>query len=156
MLILLLRHAEAESFAISDERRKLTEKGRVQARRIGEFCRRHELVPDRILSSTYVRAWQTAELVAEECGGARPAREAFLGSGMEPETALAQLPCFGASERLMLVGHEPDFSRLAALLIGLPPAQNLRFRKGSIAVIRLEKIAPAAGCLELLVAPKFV
>ncbi len=38
MQLFLLRHAEAEPYAASDEKRTLTEKGSKQAESVGKFC----------------------------------------------------------------------------------------------------------------------
>ena len=66
MNLYLLRHAEAEEEAASDGERKLTERGREQARTIGRFCARNDLYPEKIITSPLVRAQQTAKIVADE------------------------------------------------------------------------------------------
>ena len=66
MQLFLLRHAEAESDAASDEVRALTAKGTKQAEAIGKFCLEHDFVPEIILSSPLKRAEETARLVARE------------------------------------------------------------------------------------------
>jgi phosphohistidine phosphatase len=48
----------------------------------------------------------------------------------------------------MLVGHEPDFSQLAAHLLGLATATALHVRKASLTLIDLGYLRAGAGCLQ--------
>src|SRR5271154_6356041 len=66
MQLFLLRHAEAESNAATDEVRTLTGRGTKQAEAIGKFCLEHDFVPEMILSSPLTRAEETARIVARE------------------------------------------------------------------------------------------
>jgi phosphohistidine phosphatase len=65
MNLYLLRHAEAEEEAASDEERQLNNRGREQARTVGRFCARNDLYPGKILTSPLARARQTAQIVAD-------------------------------------------------------------------------------------------
>ena len=75
---------------------------------------------------------------------------------MLPETALAELVTYRAFEKLMLVGHEPDFSRLAARLLGLSPAAAIRLRKASLTLLRLETFRPGTAELDFSLACKLM
>ena len=66
MQLFLLRHAEAEPEAATDEMRALTAKGSKQAESVGKFCLKHGFVPEIILTSPLTRAEETARLVAGE------------------------------------------------------------------------------------------
>lgn len=136
MLVYLLRHAEAVSQAESDHARTLTEKGIEQARRAGRFCHRHGIVPDMILSSPLRRAEQTARLAAAEIGVADVRVAEFLASGMEPETAREELRSFSELERVMLVGHEPDFSSFIAKSLHAA-ADRIHVGKASLTALEL-------------------
>jgi phosphohistidine phosphatase len=48
----------------------------------------------------------------------------------------------------MIVGHEPDFSALAAHLMGLPSPTLVHLRKGSLTAIQLDVLRAGAGRLE--------
>ncbi|HZC58888.1 MAG TPA: phosphohistidine phosphatase SixA [Chthoniobacterales bacterium] len=154
MQLFLLRHAEAESHSENDEERALTDKGRRQAANIGRFCAAHDIAPDVILSSPLVRARETAEAVAHELGMPKRVQiEEFLGVGMTPESSVSGLEKYSGRESVMLVGHEPDFSRLAGALIG-GHRGSVRFRKATLLSISLQNLKPGAGTIEFLIPVK--
>ena len=68
--LLLLRHAKSswESADLSDHQRPLNERGKRDAPRMGHWICQQELQPDLVISSTALRAEQTARAVASECG----------------------------------------------------------------------------------------
>ena len=148
MLLYLLRHAEAVDHAVSDAARALTEKGMAQAARAGKFCLRNGFAPEIILTSPYRRAEQTAKLAAEEMKAGKVEIVNFLGSGMAPETAAEELATYLKFRSVMIVGHEPDFSRLAAFLLGLPSNENIHLRKASLTLLTIRKLAPGAATLD--------
>ena len=145
MLLYLLRHADAESYATSDARRKLTPLGIAEAERVGRFCADHKIAPKRILASPYDRATQTATLVGRELG-ISPETGFFLESGMAPETALDELRDV-TSDSMMLVGHEPDLSQLIALLTGA----SIHIMKASLTLVEASSFRPNAGILRFSV-----
>ena len=139
MQLLLLRHAEAESNAATDEVRTLTGRGTKQAEAIGKFCLEHDFVPGMILSSPLTRAEETARLVARELNLPKLVQIVeFLRAGMTAErafsglrenlVALTKREKHSENAGIMMVGHEPDFSQLAGVLIG-GRAQSVHFRK---------------------------
>ena len=122
----------------------MIDKGRKRARRAGAFCRLHELVP----------------YVADKPVGARPrdrlefARTALaleavvvpwldLGRASDILDELAAYRSFG---KVCLVGHEPDLSMLASLLLGCP-GDGVRVRKASLIGIECAKPIPGRGQL---------
>ena len=64
--LFLLRHAKAtrEDPSISDIKRPLTEEGFRDARLVSEALRQQNLIPEKIISSTAVRAYTTAFIFA--------------------------------------------------------------------------------------------
>jgi phosphohistidine phosphatase len=154
MQLFLLRHAEAEPHAANDEARSLTDKGKRQAAIIGRFCSSHDVLPEIILSSPVVRACQTANFVAREMGLPNLVQiEGFLAIGMTPESAFSGLEKHFAKSSVMLVGHEPDFSRLAGVLIGARPC-SVHFRKATLLSVSLQNLKPGAGTIEFLIPVK--
>ncbi len=155
MQLLLLRHADAVPSAPTDDARVLSEKGRNQARRMGRFCLERDLGVEVILSSPFLRAEETAQLVAAEVG-----REAmlasFLASGMTPAAAMEELRAYGRFECVMVVGHEPDLSLLAATLIGLPDSRAIRVRKATLVGLDVEALRPGGARLEFLVPARLI
>lgn len=156
MLLYLLRHAEAVDEAKSDAVRELTEKGIEQAYRVGKFCRKNKFIPSIILTSPLKRAEQTARIVAKEIVNAEFIVDPVLSAGMQPETALDELKAYARFQSLMLVGHEPDFSLLAAHLLGIPLRESLRLRKASLTGIKLNAMRPGAAVLEFTIPPKLM
>jgi phosphohistidine phosphatase len=135
----LLRHAEAEPHGSrEDSARRLTERGEQQARAAGAAIARMEIGFDAILYSPKVRAAQTAELAAEGWEEEQRARMAVhepLAGGFEAAEALDALAGAGADGRLLLVGHEPDLSGVAAALTG---GTAVDLKKGGLVGLRLD------------------
>jgi len=148
MLLYLLRHANADTPAAQDDERPLTGKGQAQARKVARFCSDHECLPELILTSPLLRARETAAPLGERLG-----REVFvtpwLKSGMEPEEALAGLQEHREFEAVLLVGHEPDLSRLIGHLLGCAGGQVL-VRKASLTLLDVPVLR--AGTATLLLA----
>jgi phosphohistidine phosphatase len=149
----LLRHADAGdpgAWTRPDEERPLSPKGHRQAERMGRHLASLGLIPDAIVSSPKVRAAQTAAAVSKAVG--RPVVEdARLGGMLELDDVEAVLRDLGRPARTMLVGHDPDFSDLLAVLVG---ATSLAMRKGALARIDLVgPLEPAAGTLRWLIPP---
>jgi phosphohistidine phosphatase len=134
----LLRHAEAEPHGSrADSERRLTERGERQARAAGVALARIGVEFDVVLVSPKVRARQTAELAAQ---GWDPPRDETvrvyepLAEGFAVEQAREVVAEVEADGRLLLVGHEPDLSRLVADLSGA----RIDMKKGGVAALRLD------------------
>jgi len=132
----LLRHADAEprAQAADDHERALTEKGRADARRLGQLLGATEQVPDQFLCSTAVRARQTADGLSE---GGRwqvevPLRSSHALYQAEPADVLDVIQALDDSlGTVLLVGHEPAWSATVSGLLGsanvsLPPGTCVR------------------------------
>jgi phosphohistidine phosphatase len=141
----LLRHADAEPHGTRpDSQRRLTPRGERQAHAVGKALARAELELELtgVLVSPKVRARQTAELAAEHWGKEQRALihvHEPLAEGFDAARALAALADIDANGRLMLVGHEPDLSRLAGELTGA----RIDLKKGGLAICRVEGDAAA-------------
>lgn len=154
MLILFLRHAEAEGDSEDDFSRKLTGKGKDQASRVGEFCVKAQLVPGLILTSPVLRALQTAQRVADKIGRVPVVEAGWLACGMAPETCLSklsELPASSVKNPLMLVGHEPDFSETIAALLGCKSCEALHVRKACLAGLEVQAWRRGGAVLEFFV-----
>jgi phosphohistidine phosphatase len=92
----------------------LTAEGHEQARRLGDRLRSEGIRPDAVLSSPLLRARQTAAELG--FGEPEPVEELAPGATAEDvRTAVA-----GRGETVVVVGHQPDCSRVAAVLSGGP------------------------------------
>lgn len=86
---------------------------------MGRLLRDEDLVPDRIVSSTAVRARTTAELVADELGyrgTVQRSRDLYLASAPDIIRVLGNVG--GDASRLLVVGHNPGLEELVAALTG--------------------------------------
>ena len=127
----LLRHGEAEPHdARSDDERRLTPRGEDQSRAAGRALARMQIVFQAVYTSPKVRARDTAALVCEALG-AEPLAHAPLRQGFSARDALELLH---ADERVLVVGHEPDFSQVVHDLTG----GRIDMKKGGVAGVRLD------------------
>jgi phosphohistidine phosphatase len=149
----LLRHAHAgdsTTWEQADELRPLTEKGRRQAERVGRLLASAGFAPGVLLTSPLVRARETAEIVGDVLGV--PVREERrLGEPLDLVTLDEILHDAGDPRRVLLVGHDPDFSELVSELVGGSP---IFMRKGTLARIDVERpLEPGSGDLRWLAPP---
>lgn len=153
MRIYFLRHGDAEDrrAGLADPERRLTEEGIQEMRDVARGMTRLGLDLDRILTSPYLRARETAEIAAEalELQG-RLREEPRLRSGCEFPDLVAALEGVAPEERVLVVGHEPDFSTLISTLIG---GGNVRMRKAGLAAVEWTPPQPGQGELLFLLAP---
>jgi len=151
----ILRHADAgdpEAWVGSDAVRPLSPKGRRQAERLGRHLASVGFEPDAIVTSPKLRAAETAELVA-----APLEREVTvddrLASGVDLDTVDAIFRDVGSPARLVIVGHDPDFSDMLSTLVGA----ELPMKKGAIARVDLvDGLRPGAGVLRWMLPPDLV
>ena len=121
-MIWLLRHGEAEEGG-PDAERKLTEKGRRQARAAGAAFKAAGIEIDACLSSPKVRAADTAKLACEPLGVEVQLEPKLAGGPFDPEQLAAGLG------EVLLVGHDPDISMAIHTLTGA----QVRMKKGGLA-----------------------
>ena len=148
----LLRHAHAgnpDAWTGDDAERPLSAKGRGQAERLARFLASVDLKLDAIVTSPKVRARQTAEPVAAALG-VKYITDARLASHVD-ETVMEAILNDAGGERVMLVGHDPDFSDVAASLCG---AADLPLKKGALARLEAARpLKPSGASLRWLVPP---
>ena len=154
MKLILLRHAEAEERDSArfpdDGLRPLTREGVKVQTAVAKALKRMGLVPDRIVTSPLVRARQTADITAKVLSLEQRLEESdALGGGYSVENVLRLLEGFGSNETVMLVGHEPDLSGLAAALLGPGEGPDIRFKKSAVLGLELDG-KPEAGGAALL------
>jgi phosphohistidine phosphatase len=149
----LLRHADAgdpETWDGPDAARPLSPKGEKQSERLGRLLAGIGFRPDAVLSSPKLRASQTADIVAGQLGVPVTLDER-LASGVHVTDVEAILRDAGDARRVVLVGHDPDFS---SLLQSLCVAPNIEMKKGALARIDVHRPAgPGTGSLRWLVPP---
>lgn len=147
----LLRHADAgdpAGWTKPDAERPLSAKGRRQASWVGRWLRRQGRLPNPVITSPKVRAAQTAELACDGWPNA-PIVDERLSGGATIEVIAAILAEHAPRrDRVMIVGHDPDFSEIASALTGASTAM----KKGAVARIDVSgTLAAGAGVLRWLV-----
>lgn len=157
-----LRHAIAvergsPGFA-HDADRPLTPEGTRKMRRIARELRHRGVAFDVLLSSPFVRARETAEIVAREfeCPKKLEFCE-FLAAGGDSAALIRLLNARHAgADSVMLVGHEPDLSRLISRLLLGHPRLPLELKKGGLVRLAVAPRLRHGKCatLEWLLAPR--
>jgi phosphohistidine phosphatase len=156
MRLYLLRHATAEEHGIRpDAERALVDKGRKQTRRAAAFCRERDIAPSLVLTSPLVRARETANGFCQGLGLPEPVIVPWLGLGRAAREAPEELMAYRDHESVCLVGHEPDFSMLAAHLLGTGH-QALRVTKASLLALDVTSPAPGRATLVFFVPNKLM
>ena len=143
----IMRHGiavERGSAGFSDDaKRPLTPEGKKKMREIAAGLIRAGFDVDWIVSSPLIRAAETAEIMAEELGPgvARDNCDA-LRPGGSPEALITFLAKHANRKRVLVVGHEPDLSQLAARLMGAGRHANLAFKKGGCCLMTFVEFPP--------------
>ncbi len=162
MDLYLLRHGlavelDAPGFA-RDADRPLTRKGERKLRGIAAAMREMELSFDYILSSPYLRARQTAEIVAALLRQSKRLRmtEALVPDAHPRQLAEELHALVPAPNSVLLVGHEPYLSRLISLLVSGDPDFAVTLKKAGLCKLLVPHRFRAGRCAELqwLLTPK--
>lgn len=142
MRIYLVRHSEAVDRVptMPDAARTLSARGRVSFREMARRFRDAGGRPTRIVTSPFLRAVQTAEILSEAIGyeGVVVA-DPRLSPGFDLEKLNGVADDCRSEREIAFVGHEPDLGDILTLLLSLP--QGVAMRKGAIAALDL----PTAG-----------
>jgi len=166
VILYLLRHGIAVDRDTGeydrDDDRALTQSGQRKILKEAVAMRTLGLVFDRVLTSPFVRARETAEIVSEvfdelddptilNC--LAPADE-DLSIAESVGRVLPELRAH-AADRTLVVGHEPDLSQLASALLTAGHGLRLQLKKGALCAISLDRIeASRSNVLLWLLAPK--
>lgn len=152
--IYLLRHGiafdRADPKCPPDPQRPLTDKGVARTRAAAKGLRELGAEPDVILTSPYLRARQTADIVQDvAAGGVRVKRVAALVPDGDPAEVLEALSKY---TRPMCVGHAPNLDEVAAWLLGCstPP---FALKKAGAAILRADKCKRGAASLHAFLPP---
>ena len=143
MKLYLMRHAEAETSEQAmkqDLDRRLTEAGRLQARvaanKLKEKLAGGGEEIGAVVTSPYVRARETADIVATALGlDGKVFPEKALAPGADVSKVKQLEDEYRDSGNLLLVGHEPDLGIIAGQLMRLNAARPLA--KAEVVEIRL-------------------
>lgn len=143
--LLLMRHAKSDraNWVGPDHERPLNDRGVRSAQAVGRHLAAGGMVPDRIISSTAVRARTTADLVVTSAGWdlSLELDERLYGAGpMELIGVIREVD--DGVDSLLVVGHEPTWSMAAS---GLTGGQYVEMPTAAVAVIEFDAAWPSVG-----------
>lgn len=146
MNLYLLRHGLAEELDSAglahDAERRLTDKGERKLRQIAQAMKTLDLRFDAILSSPYVRARQTAEIIAAVLHERKRIEfsDHLVPSG-NAKKLIELLNRFDPPlNEMLLVGHEPHLSELISLLVSGKPGFTVVMKKGGLCKLAVESL----------------
>jgi phosphohistidine phosphatase len=149
--VYLVRHGIAEDAPPGgdDRARRLTARGKAKMREAAAGLAALGVEPDVILTSPLPRAAETAAIVAKALGGRlEPEPLDALATGVTAPEVLRALRPFARHASVMLVGHEPTLSALAALLLtGSTEGAAFALRKGGVIALEVEQLLPPRGAM---------
>ena len=160
--LIFFRHGKSDWNAAfeHDHDRPINKRGRTDAKRMGRFLAEINFLPDRIISSSAVRARTTMDQAREEGGwGHIPTEVTNRLYEASPEQVLDVIRAQEEDySRLLLVGHEPTWSTMVGRLVG---EAGVRVATGTM--VRVDVRAPrwsdvgfGRGELRWLVPPKLL
>jgi phosphohistidine phosphatase len=160
MELYLVRHAiagTADPAKWPDDRdRPLTAKGEERFRTAARGLRKLVSGVDGVLSSRFVRAWQTAEILERQARWPAPQQCEALEGGRDPAEILQALQPYSSARAVALVGHEPGLHELAAYLLSADTGHvQLEMKKGGIAHLAIDEgLRPGTARLVWLLTPR--
>ena len=157
----VIRHADAEPLGVGgvtrDEVRPLTEKGQKQARLLASGLNPKGIRLSMVLTSPLLRARQTAEGMLQDWP--HPPPELRVCEELAPGGKRRKLSRFLrelGSDKVALVGHEPDLGKYVAWLIGTKQTQLELAKAGVAYVVCDPRLGKGDGTLAWLVTPDWL
>ena len=154
MNITILRHGTAEDRALGkpDADRRLTKDGKRELKAVLRIARRAGSAPDLILTSPLTRALETARVAETELECQQAVETKSLLPDAAPAQVWRELREHRGAKEIMLVGHEPQLSGLAAFLLDASLAIDLK--KGALLRITVQDGQRPRGVLKWLLTPR--
>jgi phosphohistidine phosphatase len=155
----VIRHGIAEQRGEAwpdDTKRPLTDRGVSRLRKAARALNRLGVRFDVVLTSPLVRAYQTADLVADAFDR-KPSvvSIASLAPGASDQSLLDDLSKHSRHRRIALVGHEPDLGAIAARLAGAQ--RPFELKKGAMLRIDVDALPPdGPGLLRWFLTPRIL
>ncbi|HAM74012.1 MAG TPA: phosphohistidine phosphatase SixA [Verrucomicrobiales bacterium] len=158
----ILRHAiaapaERTRRGVPDRERELTQEGRRKLKGVARAFRAMGPSVDLILSSPYVRARETAELVAKTLGIMDRIRlSEHLTPDGDPARLLQQLfQIRGPLGGVLLVGHDLHLQRLVSTLLTGGTGLQFTLKRAGLCKLTLPRLEPGrCATLEWLLTPR--
>jgi phosphohistidine phosphatase len=162
MDLYIIRHAIAVEPGTpgykDDSQRPLTEKGSQRMVSIARGLKNLEVRFDVILSSSYLRAIETANIMIKVLKMQKS--QLAISENLEPMGFPDQLigeinENYSNLDSIAMVGHEPNLSALISLLVAGDPALSINMKKGGVCHLSADNlIHERRATLEWLMMPK--
>lgn len=152
----ILRHAVAKSRETwrgkDDSQRPLTRKGEKEMWCVAKAMKKLGLSFDLLLSSPYVRAQRTAEILSQVFKADKRLKlTVSLTAEADPRRFVKQGPrLFRSAKKIIVAGHEPFLGELIALLTVGKPRPLVRLSKGGLCKLTMESAHSGNALLEWL------
>ena len=161
MNLYLMRHGIAADRGDADKRsedreRPLTPKGIKRMQTAAKGLLSLSLSIDRILTSPFERARQTAQIVAAALHMEDRLEEIQeLCPDQSVQKLLAGLAAYSGEKKILLVGHEPLLSRTVSHLLSGTAGAEVRLKKGGLCYLEVDGFPPKkSAVLHWALAPK--
>ena len=140
----------------ADRSRQLTPQGIKRIKKAAKGMIAFSLSFDRILTSPFERARETAKIVAQTLHSEdRLAEIQQLCPDRSVEDLLSGLTAYAADKEILLIGHEPLLSRTVLFLLSAKVGAELRLKKGGICCLEIDELpAKKPAVLHWAVTPK--
>ena len=161
MRLYLVRHGlsidRTEPKCPPEAERYLTPEGVEKTKRAAEGVEALGASADLMVSSSYLRAVQTAEIFAEALGFPKEKilRMDALLPGADPELLFGELAKHKQAKSVFCFGHAPHLDEALALVIGVKHAFT-SLKKAGVVCLELGQLSPPTGKLLWLCPPKIL
>ncbi|MGD0812432.1 MAG: phosphohistidine phosphatase SixA [Verrucomicrobiota bacterium] len=159
MNLFLLRHAKACARGPKwqpDDTRPLTRDGEKKMFNVARGIQSLDVSIDLIVTSPYLRAFRTAEILGEVFESKKLFETRNLIAEAEPKEVIDEInENFSELADIVLVGHEPFMTRLISVLLSGREDLSIELRKGGFCKLSVKKLSfGRCACLEWLMTPR--
>jgi phosphohistidine phosphatase len=159
MNLFLLRHGKACARGPKwrpDDTRPLTRDGEKKMFAVARGIQSLDLSFDLILTSPYIRAFRTAEILGEVFESKKVFETKNLIAEADPRAVIGEInENFPDLTQIVLVGHEPFMTRLISILLSGKDDLSIDLRKGGFCKLSVTKLCfGRCACLDWLLTPR--
>jgi phosphohistidine phosphatase len=159
MNLFILRHGKAYERSVKwrpDSKRPLTAEGEKKMFANARGIQRLELSFDLILTSPYLRALRTAEILAEVLKAKNVVQTQSLTAEADPKAIIDEInQKYPGAKQIVLTGHEPFLTRLISILLTGQENVSIDLKKGGFCKLSIAKLqAGPCATLNWLMTPR--